>query len=137
MRAITREPGERGSGRLEICERDHDGVRVIGVVGDLDLGAAAEFCARVDAARAGGSTRLLLDLTQLGFCDSSGLRALIGAAEFCLCTRASPKHSGTWVTWPTGRAAPLVRSADAGRRSRPVEISAFDAGGRMWRADGL
>ena len=82
MRAITREPGERGSGRLEICERDHDGVRVIGVVGDLDLGAAAEFCARVDAARAGGSTRLLLDLTQLGFCDSSGLRALIGAAEF-------------------------------------------------------
>jgi anti-anti-sigma factor len=80
MRESTRKPGERGPGRLEIYERDHDGVRVIRVLGDLDLGAAAEFCARVDAARAGGSTRLLLDLTQLGFCDSRGLRALIGAA---------------------------------------------------------
>src|SRR3954447_10052635 len=74
------EPAQRAADGIEIRECDHLGVRVIGVSGALDLGAAAEFCARVDAARAAGSGRVLLDLTQLHFCDSSGLRALIGAA---------------------------------------------------------
>ena len=73
-------PGEAGSDGPEIYERDDDGIRVIGARGSLDLGAAAEFCARVDAARMAGTRRLLLDLTQLRACDASGLRALIGAA---------------------------------------------------------
>jgi len=69
-----------GEPALGLYERDADGIRVIGARGSLDLGAAAEFCARVDAARMAGTRRLLLDLTQLGACDASGLRALIGAA---------------------------------------------------------
>jgi anti-sigma B factor antagonist len=73
-------PGEPESDGPEIYERDDDGIRVIGARGDLDLGAAAEFCARVDAARTAGTRRLLLDLTQLRACDASGLRALLGAA---------------------------------------------------------
>ena len=61
--------------------RDVDGVRILGASGELDLGAAVELCAQVDTARAAGCRRMLLDLTGLEFCDSSGLRALIGAAE--------------------------------------------------------
>ena len=80
MRASSGVPGEPGSDGPEIYERDDDGIRVIGARGSLDLGAAAEFCARVDAARMAGTRRLLLDLTQLRACDASGLRALIGAA---------------------------------------------------------
>jgi anti-sigma B factor antagonist len=48
---------------------------------ELDLATAVELCARVDAARRAGRKRLLIDLTGLEFCDSSGLRALIRAAE--------------------------------------------------------
>ncbi len=65
----------------EVSEQDVDGVHILSVSGDLDLAAAVPFCARVDAARGAGHRRLLLDLAELRFCDSSGLRALIGAVE--------------------------------------------------------
>lgn len=81
MRENVRGPGGSASSGLDLFERDHDGIRILGVSGDLDLGTAGTFCARVDAARAAGSRRLLLDFSQLRFCDSSGLRALIGAAD--------------------------------------------------------
>ena len=64
-----------------ITDRDVAGVRVISASRDLDLATAAELCARIDEARRAGHKRLLIDLTQLEFCDSSGLRALIRAAE--------------------------------------------------------
>jgi anti-sigma B factor antagonist len=65
----------------DFTERDVDGVRILGAHGELDLAAAADLCARVDSARAAGCRRMLLDLTGLDFCDSSGLRALIVAAD--------------------------------------------------------
>jgi anti-sigma B factor antagonist len=64
-----------------ITDRDVAGVRLISASRELDLATAAELCARVDAARRAGHKRLLIDLTRLEFCDSSGLRALIRAAE--------------------------------------------------------
>jgi anti-sigma B factor antagonist len=66
---------------FDIAERDIDGVHILRASGELGLDSAVELCARVDAARDAGRKRLLLDLTNLEFCDSSGLRALIGAAE--------------------------------------------------------
>jgi anti-sigma B factor antagonist len=64
-----------------VSEHDVDGVHVLRVAGDLDLAAAVPLCAHVDAARDAGHRRLLLDLSELRFCDSSGLRALMGAVE--------------------------------------------------------
>lgn len=62
-------------------EEGHEaGVRVIAVAGELDLATAPELCARLDASRAGRRPRLLVDLTDVDFCDSTGLRALLGAA---------------------------------------------------------
>jgi len=66
---------------FEIRERDADGVHVIAMRGELDLATAPKLCVRIDAARLTGARRLLVDLTTTGFCDSAGLRALIGAHQ--------------------------------------------------------
>ena len=64
---------------FEIREHDTDaGVHVIAMRGELDLATAPRLAVRIDAARRNGSRRLLVDLTTAEFCDSSGLRALIG-----------------------------------------------------------
>ena len=72
---------ERRSGGLSSSERESDGARVLDVEGHLDLATAVQLCARVDAVREACQSPLVVDLTRLQFCDSSGLRALIGAAE--------------------------------------------------------
>ena len=69
------------SSGLRIDEREIDGVWVLSAVGELDLAAAPQLCASVDAARAAGHRLVLLDLTELAFCDSCGLRALHGAVD--------------------------------------------------------
>jgi anti-anti-sigma factor len=85
MRAVSRSavtPGARATpDAFEVTERDLDGVRIVSVRGELDLATAGALCARVEAACRDGHRRLLLDLTRLEFCDSQGLRALIGAAQ--------------------------------------------------------
>ena len=53
---------------------------VLRVGGELELATAAEFCAAVEAAASGGP-RVVVDLRELEFCDSSGLRALMGIAR--------------------------------------------------------
>jgi anti-sigma B factor antagonist len=64
---------------FEIREHDADGVHVIAMRGELDLATAPRLCVRIDAARRAGSRRLLVDLSTADFCDSTGLRALIGS----------------------------------------------------------
>jgi anti-sigma B factor antagonist len=63
---------------FEIREHDDGIVHVIALRGELDLATAPRLCVRIDAARRAGFRRLLLDLTTAEFCDSAGLRALIG-----------------------------------------------------------
>jgi anti-anti-sigma factor len=84
----AREPVRDGTGarsrpaRLELDEELVDGVCALQVRGgDLDLATAAALCSRIDAARRFPDARILLDLTRLSFCDSTGLRALVGAAK--------------------------------------------------------
>jgi anti-sigma B factor antagonist len=62
---------------MTVQERENAGVHVVEVEGELDLATAPDLCARLDADR---SRNLLVDLTKLEFCDSTGLRALLGAA---------------------------------------------------------
>ena|SRR5215210_698559 len=66
---------------FEIRERDAGDVHVIAMRGELDLATAPRLCVRIDAARGTGSRRVLVDLTTAGFCDSAGLRALIGSHQ--------------------------------------------------------
>ena len=66
---------------FSVEELDEAGVCVIAVAGELDIATAPSLCARLDASRAGRRPRLLVDLSKVEFCDSTGLRALLGAAS--------------------------------------------------------
>jgi anti-sigma B factor antagonist len=66
---------------FSVQERDEAGVHVIAVAGELDIATAPELCARLDARRIQRRPRMLVDLTDVDFCDSTGLRALLGAAS--------------------------------------------------------
>jgi anti-sigma B factor antagonist len=60
-----------------------DEVSIVRARGELDLTTAARLCAVTDmaAVRAGGPPRVVIDLTGVSFCDSTGLRALFGAVR--------------------------------------------------------
>jgi anti-sigma B factor antagonist len=95
---------------FSVKESQEDGVRVIAVAGDLDLATAPELCSRLDATRAGRRPQLLVDLTAVDFCDSTGLRALLGAASE---VRA---HGGRFAIAcpPSGEVARLLEIVGAG-----------------------
>jgi anti-sigma B factor antagonist len=61
-------------------EHEASGVTVLAARGDLDLATAPRLTARLEAMREHGARRVLVDLSGVEFCDSTGLRALIGAA---------------------------------------------------------
>src|SRR5690349_3851751 len=58
-------------------------VPVVRAVGELDLSTAGRLCRAIHgaAATAVGRARVMIDLTDLEFCDSTGLRALVGAVR--------------------------------------------------------
>ena len=95
---------------FSVNEREHGGVRVIEVAGELDIATAPTLCARLDARRTGRQPRLLVDLSAVDFCDSTGLRALLGAASE---VRA---HGGRFaiVCPPSGDVARLLEIVGAG-----------------------
>lgn len=75
------EPHRIPHGTLRIAQRAVGVAEVIALSGELDLAGAPVVAARVDALRTNGRrARVVVDLSELEFCDSTGLRALIGAA---------------------------------------------------------
>jgi anti-sigma B factor antagonist len=95
---------------FSVDEHEEGGVRVIAVAGELDIATAPQLCARLDATRIGRRPRFLVDLTDVDFCDSTGLRALLGAASE---VRA---HGGRFaiVCPPSGDVARLLEIVGAG-----------------------
>jgi len=65
---------------IAVHESDVDDIRLLEVFGELDLATAPRLCSALDAARIHRVKRLVIDLTGVDFCDSTGLRALIGAS---------------------------------------------------------
>jgi anti-anti-sigma factor len=51
--------------------------------GELDAAVADELAATFDEARAAEPSLLLVDLAELSFCDSSGIRVLLQAVAQC------------------------------------------------------
>jgi anti-sigma B factor antagonist len=70
---LTR-PGEFVVGSKRRAE-----VLILSLSGDLDLAASALFERELDAAEADRPRRLVVDLTELNFIDSSGLHTLVQA----------------------------------------------------------
>ena len=61
-------------------ERRHEGTVVLTLRGELDMASADLVSARLDELRAAGEPALL-DIDELDFMDSSGLRLVLDAAE--------------------------------------------------------
>ena len=70
-----------GVANFAIEERRVESVSVLEVAGDLDLSSAPALCARLEQVLGDRPAGVVVDLSQLEFCDSTGLRALAGAAE--------------------------------------------------------
>ena len=67
-----------GPEAFEIAEITSSGVTTLSVRGELDMHTAAMLADRIDASLSGeGGAALRLDLGELAFLDSSGLRLLI------------------------------------------------------------
>jgi len=63
---------------FEISEQVDGRACVLSIVGELDLSTVSEFARRVQEKLEEGVTVLRVDLSELTFMDSSGLRELIG-----------------------------------------------------------
>jgi anti-sigma B factor antagonist len=64
------------------CDVDSvDGITVVTVHGELDLASAPTLCGEIEATFRDPGARVLVDLTPLQFCDSTGLRALLGVVR--------------------------------------------------------
>jgi len=64
---------------------------VLAAVGELDLVSADRFAREIERVRAAGSTKLVLDLRDVDFIDSTGLRVL-------LCLRNDAKRDSHALT---------------------------------------
>lgn len=62
----------------------HDGSRVVlTLAGELDMASAERLQQAIDDAGLGAETSVVLDLQQLQFIDSTGLRVMLRALERC------------------------------------------------------
>jgi len=67
---------------MELTHKDLDGVRLITIAADrLDAAAAIRFKDDMRALTEDGPERILLDMSQVDFLDSSGLGAVVAAMK--------------------------------------------------------
>jgi anti-sigma B factor antagonist len=69
--------------RLGIEVSSDGGTVVIALLGELDLASACTFSAKFEQAAAGGPAAIVVDLSELEFIDSTGLRCILLAHERC------------------------------------------------------
>ncbi|MFI2713647.1 STAS domain-containing protein [Micromonospora sp. NPDC018662] len=80
------------------------GVTRLRLAGELDLSTAGELTAEIDRLVADGRRELLLDLTDLTFCDSTGIAAFVRGDNLVAA-------DGGWLrlTGATGRVARVLQ----------------------------
>lgn len=72
-------PGSELDGQFSVKSSSDDGVHSLIVSGELDIATADALTAALDGLKASSGDRLVIDLTAVGFMDSTGLRVLIDA----------------------------------------------------------
>ncbi|MDO3704876.1 STAS domain-containing protein [Micromonospora sp. C28SCA-DRY-2] len=82
---------------------ERDGGARLWLAGELDLSTAGELVAVLDRLADAGTHRLLVDLTGLTFCDSSGIAAFVRGDN-----RASAAGGWLRVTGASGRVARVL-----------------------------
>lgn len=84
--------GSTNRGRLRVGVRTEGGTEVLTPAGELDHHTAELLREPLEAAIAQGRIRLVVDCSQLEFCDSTGLNVLLGA-------RLKAEELGVRFTW--------------------------------------
>ncbi|MEU5636913.1 STAS domain-containing protein [Streptomyces rishiriensis] len=79
---------------MKIAARDAATGPVLEIVGDLDYGTAHELREHVGRTALRPGQCLVLDLSRLEFCDSSGITALIAARNHAAAARAEVALAG-------------------------------------------
>lgn len=70
-------------GELEVRHEEDNGRHVLRLVGELDLASADGLEQRIGRLCVEGSREIVLDLSELDFVDSSGLRAMLTSRQTC------------------------------------------------------
>lgn len=68
-------------GFLEVSEEIEDGVRVLRVSGDVDFDVAPELKQRIVGRVEAGDRQLIIDLSGVGFIDSTAIGVLVAALK--------------------------------------------------------
>jgi len=66
---------------LDFFVRNEDGIAVAELAGELDLARAPALREQLLGLLRPGSSRLILDLSRVSFCDASGLAVLVGTGR--------------------------------------------------------
>ena len=66
---------------LDCFVRNEDGIAVAELAGELDLARAPALREQLLGLLRPGSSRLILDLSRVSFCDASGLAVLVGTGR--------------------------------------------------------
>ena len=90
--------------QIEIDAAESDGTYVIRLAGELDLSGCDAVDAELRRAEAGPASRILLDVNDLQFIDSSGLQVILRAKR-----RADTSGRRLRVTRGTGHVADMFR----------------------------
>ncbi len=64
---------------LALTHRSEGGVSVLGVEGEVDVSSAPQLQRELSALQEAGARSVIVDLTAVGFLDSTGLGALVAA----------------------------------------------------------
>lgn len=74
---------------LEVSVTEERGIWVVTVVGDVDVSNAAKLRDALDRVLANGESRLIVDLREVSFMDSTGLGILVGRLKVVRARRGS------------------------------------------------
>src|SRR5262249_41169370 len=78
-----RASGVRVDGQFRVLDYQRGDAHRLALIGELDLVSAPALIELVSALCQDGARQLLLDISELAFADSTGLRALLSAETLC------------------------------------------------------
>jgi anti-sigma B factor antagonist len=127
---------------LDCSARTADGITIAELAGELDLASAPALREQLLGLLRPGSSRLVLDLSRVSFCDASGLAVLVGADRqarllggFLRLAAVSPQTARVLDITGLGRHLPVYPTVAAATTApRAGHGRPGPAAGRAWPA---